>query len=128
MHWLHSRKLALAQSQVSPVLASRISATADDIDALDAHIPCDASRYRQIIEQLGLAISESRVVDLHYFSQHSAGEKVYPVFPITLEPHFEGRSVYLFSWMFSSAGGGFRTLNVEHILSGRSRCIKTRHP
>lgn len=113
------RKLAEAQAAISPILASRLRSTASDIDALAERFSGDLSGYRKTIELLGEAISDCRPVSVLYYSQSSGTEKQYRVVPVGLEPHFEGRSIYLLSWMPAAAEDGtdpdFRTFNVERI-------------
>ena len=126
------RKLAEAQKQVSRVLSERIQGTAEEIDALNLLSDRDSLGYRLLVEELGVAISDSRPISFHYRSAKSTQDsanpagKLYRVFPITLEPHFEGRSVYLIALLLNDsktedpmdsaqALQNFRTFNLEHM-------------
>ncbi|AFG36507.1 helix-turn-helix transcriptional regulator [Spirochaeta africana] len=107
------RKLADAQSRVSQALADQILQTAEDIDGFTS--PIDYSRYRSVIEQLGRAMSESRPVLVSHYSARKQTEQRFTLFPITLEPHHEGRAVHLLAWDISTASEQFRTIKIERI-------------
>ena len=108
------RKLADAQSRVSQALADQILQTAEDIDGFSS--PIDYSRYRSVIEQLGRAMSESRPVQATHYSVRRQAEQQFTLYPITLEPHHEGRAVHLLAWDISAEPEQFRTVKIERIV------------
>jgi len=112
------RKLADAQSRVSPALADRIRDTAEEIDGFIASTGEKRyMEYSRIIERLGIAISEMRPVSIFYFSKKSGEVKSYVVAPVTLEPYPDGRTVYLVGWSFHDSIPDFRTFKTERIRS-----------
>ena len=119
------RKLAEAQGKVSPVLAERIRETAEDIDHFPAGAAGDVTGYRQTIETLGQAISELRPVRLLHYSRTRNAEREFHLFPVTLEPHHEGRAVHLLAWDLDDEPQQFRTLKIERI---RQVCIEPPAP
>lgn len=111
------RKLADAQSRLSQALANQILQTAEDIDGFTS--PIDYSRYREIIELIGRAMSESRPVLVDHYSVKKQAEQQFRLFPVTLEPHHEGRSVHLLAWDISAIPEHFRTIKIERITAAQ---------
>ncbi|WP_460049880.1 helix-turn-helix transcriptional regulator [Spirochaeta dissipatitropha] len=111
------RKLADAQSRVSKALADQILQTAEDIDCFES--PIDYSRYREIIELIGRAMSESRPLEVSHYSAKKQIEQQFTLYPITLEPHHEGRAVHLLAWDISTHTEQFRTIKIERISDAR---------
>lgn len=119
------RKLADAQGRVSPRLADRIRETADEIERFPAQAAAHAGEYRTVVEQLGTAITENRPVRIGYYSRQRRADTEYRIFPLTLEPHHEGRAVHLLAWHLSprehDSGSNdtgtdrFRTFKIERI-------------
>jgi predicted DNA-binding transcriptional regulator YafY len=127
------RKLADAQGRVSLRLAERIRETAEEIERFPT-VTGDKTtiRYRANVEQLGIAITENRPIEVSHFSRNRGEERLYRLFPLTLEPHHEGRAVHLLAWdlgtndqttanaenpppQHTAPSGGFRTLKIERI-------------
>jgi predicted DNA-binding transcriptional regulator YafY len=109
------RKLADAQGHVSPRLAERIRATADEITAFAVRPSAEPTRYRRHVEKLGTAITDNRTVTIRHFSRNQGGVKTYRLVPITLEPHHEGRAIHLLGWDLEGTPPAFRTLKIERI-------------
>jgi len=109
------RKLADAQGRVSPRLAERIRATAEEITAFATRLSAEPTRYRRHVEKLGIAITENRTVIVRHFSRNHREVRSYRLIPITLEPHHEGRAVHLVGWDLDSVPPAFRTLKIERI-------------
>jgi len=107
------RKLADAQGKVSPPLAQRIRETAEDIEQVVAMKEGGATEIQKVIETLGRAITEGKLVEVVHFSRNDQVDKKYTLFPVTLEPHFEGRSIHLFAWDVGT--GNWRTLKTERM-------------
>ncbi|POQ98822.1 DNA-binding transcriptional regulator [Alkalispirochaeta sphaeroplastigenens] len=125
------RKLADAQGRVSIRLADRIRETAEEIERFPSgsgHQP--GVRYRAIMEQLGIAITEYRPIEVTHYSRNHDEDRIYRLVPLTLEPHHEGRSVHLLAWdldsnnqtdgkpgipLYHTSSGRFRTLKIERI-------------
>jgi len=110
------RKLAEAQGRVSRSLSERIKETAEEIELSAPGFSVEFSHYRQIIEQLGIAISEERPVTLLHFSRRRNTEQEFTVLPVTLEPYPEGKAVHLVAWEHTVTSQSFRTLKIERIL------------
>ncbi|MFW5694813.1 MAG: helix-turn-helix transcriptional regulator [Alkalispirochaeta sp.] len=109
------RKLAEAQGRVSPRLSDWMRETADEIETFPVASAEVTTRYRTVIEQLGEAITDGRPVVAHYYSRNHGGIRPYRIYPLTLEPHHEGRAVHLVAWDLSDAPVEFRTLKIERI-------------
>lgn len=109
------RKLAHAQGKVSKAIADRMKDTAELIDRATPSLSIQYQRYQEVIEKLGVAISEYRPVLITHFSQKRQSEDEYSLLPITLEPHPEGRSVHLIGWTYLEQNPFFRTLKIERI-------------
>ena len=123
------RKLADAQGRVSLRLADRIRETADEIERFPLRAAVTAAQYRTVVEQLGTAITENRPVRVVYYARQRGRDAEYRLFPLTLEPHHEGRAVHLLAWELppphrgsaddgeptDTDAGGFRTLKIERI-------------
>ncbi len=111
------RKLAEAQGKVSPALASRIRDTAEELDWFVSGNSKKYSAYRKIIEDLGIAISEKRPVVISHFSRGKQIFQQFRLFPVTLEPHPEGKAVHLIGWDIDTDPPFFRTIKSERIES-----------
>lgn len=109
------RKLAVAQGRVSPRLSNWIRETADEIEMFPVTSGNRGKRYREVVEKLGEAITDGRPVVAHYYSRNKRRVQPYCVYPLTLEPHHEGRAVHLVAWDLPVERGAFRTLKVERI-------------
>lgn len=109
------RKLADAQENVSPGLSDRIRETAEELDTFTTENHEHDQHYRTTIEKLGLAISEKRKVRLRHYSRRREIWQEYRLFPITLEPHPEGKAVHLVGWDIAGGSPFFRTLKTERI-------------
>ncbi|MDF1568686.1 MAG: WYL domain-containing protein [Spirochaetaceae bacterium] len=109
------RKLADAQGIVSRALAERMRETAELIDQTSPLLTVNYSGYRDIIERLGIAISEYRPVTIVHYSQNRNENSMYHLLPLTLEPHPEGRAIHLIGWMYEDTKSSFRTLKIERI-------------
>ncbi|MEX2445565.1 MAG: WYL domain-containing transcriptional regulator [Alkalispirochaeta sp.] len=109
------RKLAEAQGRVSPRLSDWMRETADEIESFPVASAEITTRYRTVIEQLGEAITDGRPVIAHYHSRNHGGVRPYRIYPLTLEPHHEGRAVHLVAWDLSDNPVGFRTFKIERI-------------
>lgn len=109
------RKLAEAQGRVSARLSYWMRETADEIETFPVASAEVTARYRAVIEQLGEAITDGRPVIAHYYSRNKGGVHPYPIYPLTLEPHHEGRAVHLVAWDLSDEHVEFRTLKIERI-------------
>jgi predicted DNA-binding transcriptional regulator YafY len=109
------RKLAEAQSRVSDALAARIKDSADEIELSASGFTESQIRYREIIEKLGLAISEMRPITACHYSSRKMEEQSFSLLPVTLEPHPEGKAVHLAGWEYLSDFPFFRTLKIERI-------------
>ncbi|KGE72160.1 helix-turn-helix transcriptional regulator [Spirochaeta lutea] len=109
------RKLADAQGKVSRALADRMRETAELIDQTSPLLTINYSGYRNVIEQLGIAISEYRPVTIIHYSQNRNENSRYELLPLTLEPHPEGKAIHLIGWMFKETEPSFRTLKIERI-------------
>jgi predicted DNA-binding transcriptional regulator YafY len=109
------RKLADAQGRVSPRLSDWMRETADEIETFPVASAEITARYRTVIEQLGEAITDGRPVVAHYYSRNKGQVHPYPIYPLTLEPHHEGRAVHLVAWDLSDEPVEFRTLKIERI-------------
>jgi len=111
------RKLADAQGTVSPRLADGMRSTAEDIELFPSATADKSPHYRDIVEQLGIAITDSRPARVSHYSRNHREVREYHLFPLTLEPHPEGRSVHLLSWQLDAEPQQFRTLKIERIRS-----------
>ncbi len=109
------RKLADAQGRVSLRLADRMRKTADEIDSFPASVAGESTRYREIVERLGTAITDGRPVRAHHYSRNHNEVREYYLYPLTLEPHHEGRAVHLLAWQLDGSPPAFRTLKIERI-------------
>jgi predicted DNA-binding transcriptional regulator YafY len=109
------RKLADAQGRVSPRLAERIRATAEDILQFASGAPAEPNQYRRHVERLGIAITENRTVTVRHFSRNRGELRSYRLIPITLEPYHEGRAIHLVGWDLDGEPPAFRTLKIERI-------------
>ncbi len=108
------RKLAEAQGKASMAHAEQMLKTAQDIEGFAS--PIDYSGYREIIEQIDIAMGKQCSFRMVYFSVDKNEEKEYTLYPITLEPHHEGRAVHLFAWKLNGKEEAFRTFKTERIL------------
>lgn len=111
------RKLADAQGTVSHHLADRMKSTAEEIDRFPTVSIGPLAQYRKTVEQLGVAITDSRPVIVHHYSRAHDELRQYRLFPLTLEPHPEGKAVHLLSWQLNCDPPIFRTLKIERIRS-----------
>jgi predicted DNA-binding transcriptional regulator YafY len=109
------RKLADAQGRVSPALAARIRDTAEELDEFISASSGDYATYRKVIEELGIAISEMRPVKISHFSREKQSTRQFHLFPVTLEPHPEGKAVHLIGWDLDAEEPFFRTIKTERI-------------
>ena len=111
------RKLSEAQGKVSVALSDRIKDTANEIEISTSSFAKTHERYRDTIEELGIAISEFRPVEVTHFSSRKKGDQVFNLLPVTLEPHPEGKAVHLVGWDYLADSPFFRTLKIERIKS-----------
>lgn len=109
------RKLAAAQGTVSPRLAERMTKTAEEIELFPVTAGVRSGGYRKIVEQLGVAITDSRLITIKHYSRSHQRVRTYEIFPLTIEPHHEGRSVHLLGWQIDANPPQFRTLKIERI-------------
>ncbi len=109
------RKLANAQGTVSLRLARRMRSTADDIDTFPSSASTASTHYRNMIEQLGIAITDGRSVWAEHYSRNHDEIRRYHLLPLTIEPHHEGRAVHLLAWDLGADPQQFRTLKIERI-------------
>lgn len=109
------RKLAEAQGRVSTALAERIRDTAEEIELSASGFSETQQRYRELIEKLGLAISEMRPITAYHYSSRKMEEQSFSLLPVTLEPHPEGKAVHLAGWEYLADSPFFRTLKIERI-------------
>lgn len=111
------RKLSEAQGRVSIALSERIRETAEEIEISTSSFTKTHDRYREIIEKLGIAISEFRPVEVTHFSSRKKQDQTFFLLPVTLEPHPEGKAVHLAGWDYLADPAFFRILKIERIKS-----------
>jgi len=109
------RKLAEAQGRVSPALAARICETADDMELYNQYYEDTQRNYRNLIEDLGRAISEQWIIQVRHFSSRQDCDQTYRLMPITLEPYHQGHSVHLLAWDITREPAHQRVLKIERI-------------